>query len=228
MRDDAFRAGLRLADQHAGAVPAPARFTLLDRSWVLLPGVFAPTMTSSTEFFSRALPYPIGGSFLEMGCGAGVTAVWAALAGCARVVATDIAAAAAENTRRNVTLHGVDDRVLVVRGDLFAAVPPNERFDLVFWNAVVIEAPEDYAYTRELDYSFFDQGYSANARFLDEAPGRLTPDGRLLMGSNTLGNQAKLHALAADRGLALTPFTSTRSLAGDIPVEFTLFEVTAA
>ena len=45
----------------------PSEFSLLGREWDLLDGVFAPSFTPVTALFTSWLPYPVGGSFLEMG-----------------------------------------------------------------------------------------------------------------------------------------------------------------
>ena len=68
----------------------PSVFTLFDREWDLVPEVYAPIYASSTRLFTQWLQYPRDGSMLEIGCGAGVTAVMAALSGCRSVVAIDI------------------------------------------------------------------------------------------------------------------------------------------
>ena len=67
--------------------------------------------------FNTAIPNPQGGRFLEIGCGAGVTAVWAALHGCAHVTATDITETAVESTALNVKRHGVEQKVHVQRSE---------------------------------------------------------------------------------------------------------------
>ena len=108
--------------QASGRPDRQTEFALVGRRWTLLPGVFAPTYTPVTELFTAWIPYPVGGTLLEMGSGTGVTAVSAALAGCRRVTALDISAAAVENTRRNVERHGVADRVDVRQSDLFDAL----------------------------------------------------------------------------------------------------------
>ena len=103
--------------------PRPTEFRLLDRDWTLLDGVFSPVRTPVTGLFSQWLPYPAGGTFLEMGSGAGVTAVLAALAGCRSVTALDISAAAVENTRRNAERHGVAGRVRWITASCSARSP---------------------------------------------------------------------------------------------------------
>ena len=59
-------------------------------------------------------------NFLEVGCGAGYTAINAALIShqC-KVWATDINPTAVKNTVENAKLHGVDDRVIAVAADVF-------------------------------------------------------------------------------------------------------------
>src|SRR5258708_29588394 len=78
---DPMAAGAALTARHGAIEGRPEQFDMLGRTWTLLPGVFAPVHTASTELFSRWLPFPVGGAFLEIGSGAGVHAVTAALTG---------------------------------------------------------------------------------------------------------------------------------------------------
>jgi release factor glutamine methyltransferase len=203
---------------------APIRFRLLDREWDLLPGVFSPTYTPITELLSAWIPYPAGGSFLEVGSGTGVTAVTAALAGCARVTALDISEAAVENTRRNVERHGVGNRVRVLRSDLFDALDSEDRFDMVFWNSNFVEAPADFAQETELHHAFFDPEYRAHARYFAEGPGRLTPGGRLLLGFADVGSLDRLREVGAAAGLGIAVLRSVRRDL-EISIEFQLLEL---
>lgn len=202
----------------------PEQFSLLGEEWELLDGVFSPSFTPVTGLFTSWLPYPVGGSFLEVGSGAGVTAVTAARAGCAAVTASDISAAAVENTRRNAARHGVADRVRVLQSDLFDALGPDERFDLIFWNSNFVEMGADFVNSTDLHHAFFDPGYQAHERYLREGPDRLTEQGRLLLGFANLGNMAKLNALCADLGLTVEVLrTERRDL--EIQIEFQLLEL---
>ena len=141
-------------------------FAVLGRRWILLDGVFSPIENPVTELFTTWLPYPVGGSFLEIGCGAGVTAVHASLSGCRHVVAVDINEAAIDNTRRNAERHGVSDRISVRYSDLYEALDPDERFDVIFWNSNFIDAPDDHFFQSDLDYAYFDPGYRVHRRYL--------------------------------------------------------------
>jgi release factor glutamine methyltransferase len=135
MDDIGFDRGSDLMRRHLAGRTGPTQFTLMGRDWDLLDGVFNPSYTPVTRLFSEHLPYPRDGSFLEMGCGAGVTAVVAALSGCRSVTALDISEAAVANTKLNAVRHGVADTVQVELNALFDALAPDERLDVIFWNS---------------------------------------------------------------------------------------------
>jgi release factor glutamine methyltransferase len=193
----------------------PSVFSLFGREWHLLNGVFAPTLCYSTQLFADWLPYPHGGSLLEIGSGTGVIAVTGALRGCARVAAVDISPAAVRNTRLNAERHGVGNRVRVVRSDLFSALRRADRFDVIFWNSNFIEPPPGFVPESELDNAIFDSGYATHRRFLRSGPGYLAPGGRLLLGFSTLGSAGLLAKLAAECRLRIENLRSSeKPLAG--------------
>ncbi|WP_327749442.1 SAM-dependent methyltransferase [Streptomyces europaeiscabiei] len=217
MRDglEKYAVGVRLADRHGALEGRPGGFDLLDMRWDLLPGVFSPLHTASTELFTRWVPYPVGGRFLEVGSGTGVTAV----------TAVDITEAAVRNTRMNAARHGVTERVRTLRSDLFDALEPGDRFDLIFWNSNVVEAPGDFECTREIELAIFDSGYVTHERFLRQGFERLADGGRLLLGFNSLGNLHALHSIAEGLGLRIQPLVSAKRQAGSFEVEFQLLEL---
>jgi len=183
-----FRRALTFLRRHAGYDAFPKQFELLGRRWTLLHGVFSPIDTPITELFTSWVPYPTGGAFLEIGCGTGITAVVAAMAGCRRVVAVDVNRAAVENTLQNAERHGVSDRVSVRQGDLYDALAPDERFDMIYWNSNFIEVPHDRVLESDLDHAFFDPGYGTHRRYLGGAASHLNEGGRLLLGFSSLGS----------------------------------------
>jgi release factor glutamine methyltransferase len=174
----------------------PTEFTLLGNRWELLEGVFSPTYTLATCLMTSWIPYPIGGRFLEVGAGAGVTAVVAAQSGCAAVTALDISTSAVENIRRNAELHGVADVVRVAHSDLFAALGVDERFDVIFWNSNYIEVDPDFVNETELHHALYDPGFETHRRYLTEAPRYLAHAGRLLLGFSNIGSWSSLHGFA--------------------------------
>uniref|UniRef100_A0AAU3GP80 Methyltransferase n=1 Tax=Streptomyces sp. NBC_01401 TaxID=2903854 RepID=A0AAU3GP80_9ACTN len=224
--------GSWLVNSTADGVTEPVTFRLHDRDWDLLPGVFAPTYCVSTGFFTESIPFPVGGSFLEVGCGAGVTAVTAAAGGCRRVTATDISEAAVRNTALNAARHGLLDRIDLHSGDMFDGLGPEERFDLIFWNSPFIDpGTEDGPGARpvsdeqraQLRGAVFDPGYRAHGRYLSGARARLTAAGRLLLGFSDLGDHDSLRRLAADAGYRISVLRTSQDLAPG--VDYQLLEL---
>ncbi len=179
---------------------AQDEYECMGRRFVVQEGVFPPTHFQSTGIFTQHLPYPVGGAFLEIGCGAGVTAVTAALKGCRSVVASDISPAAVANTLANVALHGVSGTVSIRQGDLFDVLRPGERFDTIFWNSNFVFVPEDFEFEGESLRAFCDPGYVAHRRFLREAQRHLNPQGRLLIGFSSQGDERALLRLCQEFG----------------------------
>jgi release factor glutamine methyltransferase len=214
--------GIQLLEKWERENTLPTTFDLNGREWDLLPGVFNPADAPATGLFTQWLRYPAGGSFCDMGCGAGITTVTAALAGCRRVVGSDVAGQAVANTAANAARHGVRDVVDVRRGDLFESFGEGERFDVVYWNSNFGEAPADYEGTSPLHVALFDPGYRTHQRFLEQASERVAPGGRLLVGFADIGNTELLSALAGEAGLSSRVVRAQRL--AQPSVEFQLIE----
>lgn len=71
-------------------------------------------------------------STLDMGCGTGILAILAAMKGAAQALAVDNDAVAVDNTRRNIELNKVADRIEVILGD--SSILKNRSFDLIAAN----------------------------------------------------------------------------------------------
>jgi HemK-related putative methylase len=105
---------------------------------LVLPETFNPVVFRSGAFFAAALEAVIASpagsaqAVLDMGAGSGVGAVFAARAG-AMVTAVDINSEACRCARINAAIHGLEDRITVLEGDLFAPVA-GRRFDVVLFN----------------------------------------------------------------------------------------------
>ncbi|MBZ4319479.1 methyltransferase domain-containing protein [Streptomyces huiliensis] len=204
----------------------PAEFPLAGRDWALLDEVFPPVYSPSTGVLLDLLDFPRGGSVLEIGCGAGVIAVSAALAGCAHVVATDVNPHAVHNTALNAARHGVADRVRCRESDMFAVLAPDETFDLVFWHSNFVLAPEALAPRLSLhDRAYVDPGYRAHRAFLREAPDRVRPGGSALLGFSGRGDTESLRRLAGEAGVALTTVAAREVRERDDVVEYRLLRL---
>ncbi|WP_042388658.1 methyltransferase [Streptacidiphilus melanogenes] len=181
-------------------LPPQDRFTAFDREWSLLPDVW-PGNAVATRLFTSWLPYQEADNLAVVGCGAGVTAVMAALHGCSRVFALDVNPAAVETTRLNAIRHGVDGKVIALTSNLFSALDAIDVFDMIYWNSPFVEAPADHYYVSGIDYAAFDSCYAAHHGFFANAGRHLSGGGRIFHGfSETLGNPALLRELAAETG----------------------------
>ncbi|MFG3660796.1 methyltransferase domain-containing protein [Streptomyces sp. NPDC047706] len=211
----------------------PDRFTMRGREWRLLPDVFAPPYSASTDAAMELLGLMAGtqdprhGSFLEIGCGTGIIAVSAALAGCDRVLATDINPHAVDNAALNARRHGVADRVSALHSDLFDAIDPDQRFDTVYWHSNFVLAPADYRYESVHERAYVDPGYAAHHRYLREAPLWTTAGGSALLHFSDRGDLALLYDLAEASGRELQVLRSMRIREGRDLVEHVLIKVSA-
>ncbi|MCC7257463.1 MAG: 50S ribosomal protein L3 N(5)-glutamine methyltransferase [Gammaproteobacteria bacterium] len=137
--DERQRCAALLARRIAERQPAPY---LLGEAWfaglpfhvdsrVLVPR--SPVAELIAARFEPWVPPRARARILEIGTGSGCIAVACALAWPdARIVATDISADALAVARRNVVRHGVEDRVQLIRTDLYAGLAGS--FDLIVTN----------------------------------------------------------------------------------------------
>ncbi len=144
----------------------------------------------------RAIEFLRRGSGLQRVCdlctGCGVIAVAiAANVPDTRVVATDLSDAALGVAARNVAKHGLEGRVELLQGDLFAPVIPQldvTPFDLIACNPPYVSTAEYEAletnvkdYEPRLALHAGDDGLDVHRRLCEQAPPFLKPDGILLL-----------------------------------------------
>ncbi|MEV5976736.1 methyltransferase [Streptomyces sp. NPDC052114] len=203
----------------------PDSFTLLGRKWSLHRGVFPSTLSAATEVLASMVPYPKGGSFLEVGCGTGVISVTAAFEGCASVTALDINEKAVANTAANIERHGVSDRVRVLHSDMYAALEPTDRFDAIFWNVPWTYVEDGFPLSTDLHSAVFDPGYQGQSRYIAGAHEHLTDGGRLLIGTADLGDRARLDAVAEKAGMRVDMLDRVRRIEEVRVMEYHLLEL---
>ncbi len=106
----------------------------------------------------------------------------------AEVTAIDVSPEALAIAERNAARHGVNSRMRFLTGDLFAPVPPEERFDFVISNPPYIPR-EDLeklpvgvrAYEPRAALDGGPGGFEVFDRLIDEARTRLKPGGHLIL-----------------------------------------------
>jgi release factor glutamine methyltransferase len=149
----------------------------------------------------------------DVGTGSGIIAVAAAKhLPKSRVTAIDVSPAALAIARGNAQTHGVLDRIEFVESDLFAAVPPERRFDFVVSNPPYVGeteletlAPEVRRFEPRVALVAGSRGTEVIERLLAQAVERLHPGGRLLLEISPMIHDAVQALLAADARLESGP-----------------------
>lgn len=141
--------------------------------------VFHPRFFFSSKYLLQELAYidVAGMRALDMGTGSGIIAVALARRG-AEVVAVDVNPAAVQLALRNARRHGIAQRLIAMRSDLFAEIAATAPFDLIVFNPPFYPgepaSPEEAAWRA-------GSGYRVIEDFLRQAPDYLTGGGRLLL-----------------------------------------------
>lgn len=197
---------------------------LSGKEWALLPDVFSPADSKSSQAHLSLLDFPAGGTFLEIGSGIGLIAVHAALAGCRAVYATDLNPAAVKNTELNAERFGVADQITSVHSDLFNALHDAPSFDVVYWHSNNVWAPPELDLTAH-ELAYVDPGYEAHQRYFREAKHHVAPGGRVLIALSSRAGRAELDELAAAEKQRLITVDSTTVDEPEGPVVYELLEV---
>jgi ribosomal protein L3 glutamine methyltransferase len=129
---------------------------------------------------------------LELCTGSGCLAILAAQAfQNADIDAVDISAPALEVAHRNVDEYGLDDRIALYEGDLFAPLP-GARYEVIITNPPYVNAtamgnlPAEYRHEPELALAGGADGMDVVRRIVAEARKWLTEDGVLVV---EIGNE---------------------------------------
>lgn len=173
----------------------PHRVEVGGRAYVVTDGVFNPRFYFTSEFMAGHIDVRPGDRVLDMGTGSGIQAITAARI--ARdVVAVDISAKAVRCAEENVRTNGLAHAVSVLQSDLFAALPPDARFDVILFTPPYLEGK----LWTEFGRAIRDPGKALAARFFREAASHLTPKGYVQMVYSTLGEPERVLRLAREAG----------------------------
>ena len=146
------------------------------------PQVVSPKYSYAPQFFMQNWDISEGMTVLDIGTGSGILAIFAALAGAKRVIATDINHYACSIAEKNIRDNKVSDKIKVIESDLFAKIP-QEPFNRILFNAPYWNRKADPSVP--LTYGLFDENYGVLNRFLKESKNYLAPEGKILLGFST-------------------------------------------
>ena len=188
----------------------PDACSLFGLDLVIEPGVLHPRHFVSSLFLARhVLSLDLHGrEIADIGTGSGLLALLAARSG-AYALALDISPAAVGCASANARRNGLAERVEVLESDVFDAIETGRRFDLVITNPPfyprAAQEPSDHAFASGVDHAFF-------VKLAAGLPGRLKPNGRLLMIHTSDTDFAPIAQLFAARGLECRVLTRRRGL----------------
>ncbi|MEJ7900962.1 MAG: methyltransferase [Thermomicrobiales bacterium] len=132
-------------------------------------GVFAGDgIDAGTRLLLDALPDPLTGRVLDVGCGAGVIGLTAAHLGSGAVDLTDVSLLAIQAANENIQRLGLD-QCQAYPGDVYSGCG-DTRYDVIVSNP-------PFHRGKAIDYSVAD-------RLIEGAPAHLGPDGSLLIVAN--------------------------------------------
>lgn len=177
-----------------------------DMPILVLPTVANPKALRTGAFFASQLDgrlIPAAAAVLDLGTGSGVCALFAARHA-RRVVAVDINPSAVRCTAINALMNGLEKRIEIRQGDLFAPVA-GERFDLVLFNPpFLLGMPKD---ARDAAWRSND----AATRFAAGLTEHLAPNGTALILLSSFGDACTLYeAELRARGFLLAVFARRR------------------
>ena len=172
--------------------------TFRGKRFLVLPNVLPPS-DDSVPLIETVQIRP-GDVVLDVGCGSGVLGLFALHLGAARVVALDLNPNAIENTRRNADLHGFAARLEARVSDVFAALGPEEVFDVILANLPFRNKPA----ADVLEAGMWDTDFQTHVRFFEQARRYLKADGRMFMTHASFGDLEAFLALARSNGFFVT------------------------
>lgn len=215
---EAWLRGLRFLSDPRALVPRSLIAEALDEAlpdWLengLPASLDGELSASDDEPGQPGLPDSWPASVLDLCTGGGSLAICAARHfPDARIVGSDLSRAALDLAASNLALHGLENEIRLVEGDLFAGLA-GERFDLILCNPPYVNAgsmaelPAEFRAEPQMALAGGDDGMDFIRRLLDQAEAHLTPAGLLLV---EIGHEAPyFEAAFPDLGFAWLPVSA--------------------
>lgn len=173
----------------------PHTVNVLGRNYTITPEVFNPKFYATSEFMARHIKVSPEDEVLDMGTGSGILAIKAGETAL-RVTAVDINPQAVRCARENVARNGLADRITVLEGDLFSALPAGAQFDVILFSPPYLEGPAK----ERLDLALYDPGKALVRRFFKEAKAYLKPSGYIQMAYSSIAEPERVLRIVREFG----------------------------
>lgn len=203
-----------------------------DLTFEIFENVFSPTVFESTFLYTERLAKGDiefrNKDMLEMGCGAGIAGLYLMKKHKLKsLVLADISAEAVRCAAQNSRNLGVEDKISVVQSDVFESIPPERKFDVLYWNHAWNTEGSDYQCKHILERSVFDPGYKGLQAFIGGAAQYLKPGGRIFLGFGDFGDIEALEKISTYYGYEITEILRYPKYTdvSDKPIHFLLYEL---
>lgn len=187
-------------------------------------GVFSPAFFKSSSLLTYFLPYPIGGRFLEIGCGCGLTTIYSIKCGVEYALGIDINKAAVLCSRNNAKRLQVDADFRF--GDVFSSLSESDGvFDLVYWNLPFIHVDSSYEPKNIIELSLLDPGLRAFKCFLKGVREWIAEQGRVFVAFSEEEGSIRFNRLLDEYAMYGILIKNWPGVVDENPVTLQLYEV---
>lgn len=183
-------------------------------------GVFWPTDDSKPLVENYVINK--GDRVLDVCTGSGVIAIFSAYKGASQVLGLDINLDSVRCARENAKLHGFEKIVEFRFSDMFQAVRPEEKFDVITMNPPFRDKlASDY-----VEGTMWDTGFLVHKEFFNKLGNYLTPEGRAYISQASFGDIDQMEALAYSHDFNIRQIGRKHVDTYNLPRVFYAFELT--
>ncbi|MCX8151360.1 MAG: class I SAM-dependent methyltransferase [Candidatus Bathyarchaeota archaeon] len=138
--------------------------------------------------FAENLPKQKTACVLDMGTGCGILGIITAKRA-HYVLAVDINPHAIRCAKQNANINKVSGKMAFIQGDLFSALKPNKKFDLILFNAPYLPSEEtENTFWLGRAWAGGTTGRQVIDQFILQAPHYLKRNGKILLMQSSLSN----------------------------------------